>query len=131
MGRNDLLIRTFLSINSVIAKNNSGKDFVMISFNEFINVPKSHLCIMASDIKDIKQSSTLVMNNVREHSRTSNRKGEIIPSLLSMIPDFDGVDLQNESVNKIATILEAAAASRGVELTIPDKNTWAKYLGRK
>ncbi|MCJ1811771.1 hypothetical protein GOY79_06265, partial [Klebsiella quasipneumoniae subsp. similipneumoniae] len=66
-----------------------------------------------------------------EHPRTANRKGEVIPALLKMIPEFDDVDLEGESISKIASILEAIAAAKGIELNLPDKNTWARYLGRK
>ena len=30
-----------------------------------------------------------------------------------------------------SSILEAIAAAKGIELNLPDKNTWARYLGRK
>ncbi|MCM7634248.1 hypothetical protein [Enterobacter bugandensis] len=69
--------------------------------------------------------------NSIESTRTSNRKGEIIPSLLKMIPELKGFDIDNGPVKKIVDIIEATAAEKGIELNSPDKNTWAKYLGRK
>jgi hypothetical protein len=46
-----------------------------------------------------------------------------------MIPEFGDVNLESESISKIASILEAIAAAKGIELNLPDKNTWARYLG--
>lgn len=48
-----------------------------------------------------------------------------------MNPELSDIDLDITPVAKVIMIIEAAAASRGVELPPTDKNTWAKYLGRK
>ena len=72
--------------------------------------------------KTLSQSSSFMRKN---------KLSEVIPALLKMIPEFDDVDLEGESISKIASILEAIAAAKGIELNLPDKNTWARYLGRK
>jgi hypothetical protein len=43
----------------------------------------------------------------KEHPKRANKKGEIIPALLKMIPEFGDVNLESESISKIASILEA------------------------
>ena len=48
-----------------------------------------------------------------------------------MNPELSDIDLDKTPVAKLIMIIEAAAASKGVELPPTDKNTWAKYLGRK
>jgi hypothetical protein len=47
-----------------------------------------------------------------------------------MNPELSDIDLDKTPVAKLIMIIEAAAA-KGVELPPTDKNTWAKYLGRK
>lgn len=122
----------FISIGRVDAygTKGDGEDEVSIIFSEFVDIPRSYLCIRGDDIKNITKPTPLIMGGM-EHSRTSNRKGEIIPALLKMIPEFSDVDVDTEKACKLADILEATAASKGIELQMPDKNTWAKYLGRK
>lgn len=104
---------------------------VSILFLDYINVPRCFLCILAKDIVNIVQKNLVIIDDAKEHPRTANRKGEIIPALLRMIPEFSDVDVDTEKACKLGDILEATAASKGIELQMPDKNTWSKYLGRK
>lgn len=66
-----------------------------------------------------------------EHPRTEKRKSELIATLLKLIPDFDGENIEDMQVNTILNIIESLASSKGIEFDRPDKNTLAKYLGRK
>ncbi|MCL6742798.1 hypothetical protein [Kosakonia sp. R1.Fl] len=66
-----------------------------------------------------------------EHARTANRKGSVISTLLKLIPDFDGVDIDTAPVSKLINMVESLAANKGIEFDSPDKNTWSRYLGRK
>lgn len=109
----------------------AGEDGVSIFFDKPLIVSRDSLCILTGNIKEIMQIDELSVSKTSEHPRTSNRKGEIIPALLKMIPEFNGVDIYKEKACKISDILEATAASKGIELQMPDKNTWARYLGRE
>ncbi|MEJ5073422.1 hypothetical protein WH357_13960 [Enterobacter ludwigii] len=122
------------SIDAVITSVISIADNEIIDFGKHpLILKKKFLSIMLDDLTDFKLRSIEHFKKYAfdEHVRTANRKGEIIPALLAMIPDFDGMDLSTESASKISSILEAIAAKKGIELSLPDKNTWARYLGRK
>lgn len=89
------------------------------------------LCIMADDIDNIKVNGRLPAGGVKDSARTANRKGEVIPALIKMIPEFNNVDIDSMPVNKLINMIEVLASSKGIEINSPDKNTWARYLGRK
>ena len=121
----------FIKLHHLTADIDEEDEFgISLLFDDYVDVPRSCLCIFAEDIRKIKQLSSMEIENINEHPRRANRKGEIIPSLLAMIPEFEGVDIEVESPTKILNILEATAAAKGIELSIPDKNTWGRYLGR-
>jgi len=98
--------------------------FVQMSEKEEIDIDK--LCIFESEMNLITSGK-----DKDEHPRTSNKKGEIIPYLLKMIPEFSNVDIDTAPASKISNILEKISATKGMELPIPDKNTFARYLGRR
>lgn len=108
----------------------STDDGVYAFFHKGLNVPRERLCILGSDIVKVIEVNEISVDK-KEHPKRANKKGEIIPALLKMIPEFGDVNLESESISKIASVLEAIAAAKGIELNLPDKNTWARYLGRK
>lgn len=95
-----------------------------------IELDARYLCIMTSDLESIKEFGTLPVKKL-DTPKTLAKKGEIITSLIKINPELYDIDLENAPVAKIISIIEAAAASKGVALPPTDKNTWAKYLGRK
>ncbi len=95
-----------------------------------IELDSRYLCIMASDLGKIKEVGSLPIKKI-ETPKTIAKKGEIISALIKMNPELSDIDLDTTPVSKVIMIIEAAAASKGVELPPTDKNTWAKYLGRK
>lgn len=106
------------------------EDSVCLYIPKGLKINREALLIMARDIDNVYYDNIPNLGEKIEHPRTANRKGEIIPALLKMISEFGDVDVENEKAGKLADILVAAAASRGIELQMPDKNTWARYLGR-
>lgn len=119
----------FIRIGCIGVHSVAGEDGISLLFADQLNIPKRYLCIMSRDINNIKKTSSISLSKV-ESTKTSNRKGEIIPALLKMIPEFSGVDIDNEKASKISDILSALAANKKIELNMPDKNTWIRYLGR-
>ncbi|MGJ3444843.1 hypothetical protein [Enterobacter sp. PTB] len=65
-----------------------------------------------------------------ESSKTANKKGEIIPVLLKMIPELAEVDIDTAPAATIKNMLEVIARTK--KLPFPDigKDAWIKYLGR-
>lgn len=96
-----------------------------------IEIDSRFLCVMSDDIENIKASGSFPVYGRKESARTANRKGELIPALIKMIPDFHDVDIDSVPVNKLINMIETLASSKGIEINSPDKNTWARYLGRK
>lgn len=94
-----------------------------------IELDTRYLCIMAVDLEKIKEKGCLPIKV--DTPKTIAKKGELISALIKINHELSDIDLDNTPVSKIIAIIEAAAASKGVELPSTDKNTWAKYLGRK
>lgn len=94
-----------------------------------------NLCILTTDLKNINSSGSampVIKNDELEDSpKTVAKKGEIIPNLLRLIPEFANVDLDAVPVAKVISILESLSADKRIEFPKVDKGTWAKYLGRK
>ncbi|HBS6427852.1 hypothetical protein WCD93_25905 [Klebsiella michiganensis] len=107
-----------------------GGEVEIASMQGGIELDSRYLCIMASDLEKIKDVGSLPIKKI-ETPKTIAKKGEIISALIKMNPELSDIDLDITPVAKVIMIIEAAAASRGVELPPTDKNTWAKYLGRK
>jgi hypothetical protein len=109
-------------------------DVKLHSFHK-IKFPSKSICVMADSIKKIKEKTSVFPDispdKKVESPKTSAKKSELILQLLKLIPDFDGVDLEATSVSKTISIVEAAAAAKGVEIPKTDKNTWSRYLGKK
>lgn len=107
-----------------------GGEVEIANLNGSIEFDSRYLCIMASDLEKIKETGSLPIKKI-DSPKTIAKKGEIISALIKINPELSDIDLENAPVAKVITIIEAAAASKGVDLPATDKNTWAKYLGRK
>jgi hypothetical protein len=105
-----------------------GCECEVITFDGAIEIDPRFLCVMADDLTHIKTTGVLP---VKESPKTAAKKAELIPALIKLIPELGDLDLEAISVSKVIAVLEATAAARGVEFPSMDKNTWAKYLGRK
>ncbi|WEF28563.1 hypothetical protein PYR66_02155 [Klebsiella aerogenes] len=108
-----------------------GWECQITTINGGIEIDTRFLCVMADDLAKIKEIGSLPVNQAGESPKTVSKKAELIPALLKMIPELEGLDIEMGPVAKIISVLEAAAAAKGVDLPATDKNTWAKYLGRK
>lgn len=107
-----------------------GGEVEIASMQGSIELDARYLCIMASDLEQIKEFGTLPIKKV-DTPKTLAKKGEIISALIKMNSELSDINLETTPVAKIIAIIEAAAASKGIDLPPTDKNTWAKYLGRK
>lgn len=107
-----------------------GGEIEIASMQGSIELDARCLCIMASDLEKIEEFGTLSIKKV-DTPKTLAKKGEIISALIKINPELSDINLETTPVAKIITIIEAAAASKGVDLPPTDKNTWAKYLGRR
>ncbi|HCT6499997.1 hypothetical protein ACWM6M_24590 [Klebsiella quasivariicola] len=107
-----------------------GGEVEIASMQGGIELDSRYLCIMASDLEKIKEVGSLPIKKI-DSPKTIAKKGELISALIKMNPELSDIDLDNTPVSKVIMIIETAAASKGVELPPTDKNTWAKYLGRK
>ncbi|HBT5562342.1 TPA: hypothetical protein MCA25_003787 [Klebsiella pneumoniae] len=108
-----------------------GWECQIMTINDGIEIDTRFLCVMADDLAKIKEIGSLPVNQAGESPKTVSKKAELIPALLQMIPELEGLDIETGPIAKITSVLEAAAAAKGVDLPATDKNTWAKYLGRK
>lgn len=116
----------YIVVNSVMSL--ASDDIIRFGDNPYVT-DRKFLHVMLDDLYEFNPNPFCIEST--ESNRTKNRKGEIIPALLKMIPEFNGYDIDKEPVNRISDILEATAAAKGIDLVLPDKNTMAKYLGRK
>ncbi|EOM2434987.1 hypothetical protein DB293_004810, partial [Escherichia coli] len=90
----------------------------------------NYLCVMASDLDNIKNTGDFP--KITEDSpKASSKRNEVIYSLIKLIPEMGDVDLDTESLPKIADLIDSIAASRGIEFPKTHWQTWQKYLGRE
>ncbi|EJQ0288171.1 hypothetical protein NZI46_003243 [Escherichia coli] len=90
----------------------------------------NYLCVMASDLDNIKNTGNFP--KITEDSpKASSKRNEVIYSLIKLIPEMGDVDLDTESLPKIADLIDSIAASRGIEFPKTHWQTWQKYLGRE
>lgn len=115
-------------LQQISTKKDTGEGDYPVDINflsEHLMVDKSKICILEKDISDLSKI------DASESRKTIAKKAELIPQLLKMMPEFNKLDLDKMPVAKIISLVEAAAAAKGIEIPKTDKQTWAKYLGRK
>lgn len=115
-----------------------GSEIVRISLNNVdINIEACDLYVTQTAINKLKdgvwdkEGKAVTSIDAGEAPKTTAKKAELIPALIKLIPDFDDVNLDKIAVSKVTDLLGGIAARKGVELPLMDKNTWARYLGRK
>lgn len=117
-----------ISVQQVSSEKDVGVGDYPLDIN-FLHAPvvigRNRLCVLEKDIALINKST------VGESNKTIAKKAEIIPQLIKMIPELKGVDIDEAPVAKIISLVEAAAAAQGIDMPKTDKQTWARYLGRK
>ncbi|MDF7759034.1 hypothetical protein PU683_05750 [Kosakonia cowanii] len=117
-----------ISVQQVSSEKDAGVGGYPLDIN-FLNKPvvieKSRLCVLEKDIALFNKSGT------GESNKTIAKKAEIIPQLIKMIPELKGIDVDTVPVAKIISLVESVAAAQGIEMPKTDKQTWARYLGRK
>ncbi|ELY4671713.1 hypothetical protein SM021_002314 [Cronobacter muytjensii] len=109
----------------------SSKILLIVSFDNACSVRFSNFVVFMDDYLDFIEHRLNSKPLKKESPKTANKKGEIIPSLITLIPEFRGVDLESLPVSKVINMLEALTSRRGISLPPTDKNTWSRYLGRK
>lgn len=105
-----------------------GWECQLMALNGHIEVDTRFLCVMADDLAKIKEIGMLPVN---ESPKTVAKKAELIPALIKLVPELSDLDLETIPVAKVMAMVETTAAAKGVEFPAMDKNTWARYLGRK
>lgn len=97
-----------------------------------LSVSEDKLVVLGSELEAFSPTTVAKYpGSEKETPKTIAKKSQLIPALLGLIPEFNGLDLSNTPVAKIIDIVETLASKKGVELPRTDKNTWSKYLGRK
>ncbi|EBR9314533.1 hypothetical protein VQZ12_000799 [Salmonella enterica] len=89
-----------------------------------LTIKTDSLRIKSNEVNDLK------LKSMNESDKTVAKKAEIISCLIKLIPEMSDVNLDTTPVAKIASLIEAVAATRAVEFPKTDIGTWSKYLGR-
>lgn len=126
----------FFKVNSLnVRVDDTEVDEILIHSFYGVSLPVKNLCVMASELNSLNFKKGQIQNPESdkkiESPKTSAKKGELIIQLLKLMPDFRDVNLDAIPVAKIISLVEAAAAENGIEMPKTDKQTWARYLGRK
>ncbi|CAI1819176.1 Uncharacterised protein [Serratia liquefaciens] len=99
-----------------------------------IIVDINNIYITHDEIERIKSGKVkpphLASESSIESAKTAAKKGEMIVSLLGMIPEISNINIDGTPVSKIKEIVEALAAEKGVDFPETHTQTWARYLGR-
>lgn len=85
---------------------------------------------MADDLNNVKDEGSF-RNLTEDNPKRAAKRNEVIYSLIKLIPEMGDVDLDTESLPKIADLIDSIAASRGIEFPKTHWQTWQKYLGRE
>lgn len=100
-------------------------EFNVLDFE--INICIDSLCIKHEDLEALKN---MHIPQPDESDKTLAKKENLIRALLDLIPELSGVDVDSISVKRLKEIIEATAATRGVDFPKTDLGTWSKYLER-
>ena len=122
----DPYVLTDLEFSDVNRLNNEFPvEFNVLDFEIIVNADA--LCIKSGDLEKLKD---LCHTQNIESDKTLAKKENLIKSLLTLIPELSGVDIDTFPVKKLKEIIEATAANRGVDFPKTDLGTWSKYLER-
>ncbi|EFE5032289.1 TPA: hypothetical protein OB753_002499 [Escherichia coli] len=95
-------------------------------------IPEERLVVFENELSNFDYAAKPVYGGGdRESPKTAAKRNEVIYSLIKLIPEMDDVDLDTESLPKIADLIDSIAASRGIEFPKTHWQTWQKYLGRE
>ena len=106
---------------------------VLFPLNNTLTVDVRMMCIKSSDMDNIKDNGKITIGENNKHNKSGRadaKISELMPAVLKMIPELADVDLDNEKIAKIVSIIEATAAQKGIVLPDTHRQTWQKYLGR-
>lgn len=94
------------------------------------DIDVDYLCVIADDLNNVKDEGSF-RNLTEDNPKRAAKRNEVIYSLIKLIPEMGDVDLDTESLPKIADLIDSIAASRGIEFPKTHWQTWQKYLGRE
>ncbi|EFD0038418.1 TPA: hypothetical protein ACHGA6_003547 [Escherichia coli] len=109
---------------------NNNSFFIYCDDEEGYEIDVNRLCVMAGDLNNIKSIGSFPEPSTTS-PKTAAKRNEVIYSLIKLIPEMGDVDLDTESLPKIADLIDSIAASRGIEFPKTHWQTWQKYLGRE
>ncbi|EMX8699676.1 hypothetical protein AAH248_004981 [Klebsiella michiganensis] len=119
----------FFTVNGVSTHPDiTSEESLVVLIEKGLRVSKKYLCVMSEQLESIQENPTFPL--MEESSKTIAKKGELIKSLLGLIDDLSGIDLDTTPVSKIVNIVEASAAKKGIAIPDTHRQTWQKYLGR-
>ncbi|EIU1712688.1 hypothetical protein L4I06_004518, partial [Salmonella enterica] len=119
-GEDSFKIDCFTDVHREITENEI--DFNCLDF--CLTIKTDSLRIKSNEVNDLK------LKRMDESDKTTAKKAEIISCLIKLIPEMSDINLDTTPVAKIASLIEAVAATRAVEFPKTDIGTWSKYLGR-
>lgn len=107
-----------------------------------IDININDLLITADELDRIKNfdenndkvncvAKEMPINDGFDNPKTLATYSELITSVISMIPEMKGVDINVTPTNRLKEMLSATAAKNGLELPDIHPQTLAKYLGRE
>lgn len=125
-----------LELMQVSTGSESGYDnCIDVNFlTEVLSIDRKFLCIKKEDIYNFKESTKIPIKEneiLKESPKTIATKSELIPALLKLIPELSDIDPYTAPVKKIAELVEAVAAEKGIEMPNIHRQTWQNYLGRE
>ncbi|MDE8029579.1 hypothetical protein PZE20_23280 [Escherichia coli] len=107
-------------------------NYIRLDNIEGLSIPENRLVIFDCEISDFNyERKPKYAGGERESPKTAAKRNEVIYSLIKLIPEMSDVDLDTESLPKIADLIDSIAASRGIEFPKTHWQTWQKYLGRE
>lgn len=107
-------------------------NYIRLDNIEGLSIPENRLVIFDREISDFNyERKPKYAGGERESPKTAAKRNEVIYSLIKLIPEMGDVDLDTESLPKIADLIDSIAASRGIEFPKTHWQTWQKYLGRE
>ncbi|EKQ3860598.1 hypothetical protein PX967_002579 [Escherichia coli] len=108
-----------------------GRQILIANFPD-ISIQENRLVVFDSEISNFDMlARPKFPGGERESPKTAAKRNEVIYSLIKLIPEMGDVDLDTESLPKIAYLIDSIAASRGIEFPKTHWQTWQKYLGRE
>lgn len=110
-------------------------DCIDVDFlTENLSIDRKFLCIKKEDMYNFKEDTKISLKEnslFGESPKTIATKSELIPALLKLIPELSDIDPYTAPVKKIAELVEAVAAEKGIEMPNIHRQTWQNYLGRE